>query len=934
MHDANPERVRSALSFLNPHDRRTWVKMAFAIKSDFGEDGFEIWDEWGSQHKRPAGEVKSTWKSAKPGGKVGLGSLFFEAKAAGWKDDTKYEKPSAAVIAQRQAAAAARQAAYEAEEAAAQEAAAQRAQAMLAAAAPAATHPYLASKSVASHGLSVGAWEYTDASTGEVYQIPGCLLIPMLDRKRRLHGLQCIEPSLGKPKRYLKDCAKRGKFFPIGKPKMHEGRRVFVFGEGYATCASVHESTGHMVLVCFDASNLLAVAQTVREADADAILLFAADNDLWNRRPDGTPENPGIDAATKAAKAVGGLVVPPPFCDGDATGRDDKGHLTGPKDWNDWHGINGADSVAEIFAQALAGGREPDPDPEPEPEPTPAEPDPEPPASTDEEPDSGMEDMVDYASHFAVLGYDRGLYYVFQHEQRQIIALKPSEVGSDSTMAMLAPREFWENHFPGEKPSTIDKRGFMDWFFRLAPKRGIFDNSCLRGRGAWIDDGRTVYHHGRYISVNGEKLEVGQIKSRFVYELARTLPMPADEQLSDADGARLVEIARMFRWSKPGAAALLAGWTFLAPICGALRWRPHIWLTGGAGTGKSTVLNDYVHGLLGDLSLFAQGSSSEAGIRQTLKADALPVLFDESEQNNDGEKRRIEGVLALIRQASTESTAKTLKGTISGGAMNFHIRSMFCLASIQVGMEHRADRDRLTQLTLLRPPETAQARKEWEDLKEALYFIGRDPGINRRLLRRAIELLPVCVHQNIAVFIAAAAKAFGSQRKGDQYGTLLAGCWCMASSKVATPAEADAMIASYDWNEFLEPGEVDDSEKALRAIMEAKIAHKGDVYSVATVVTVASNIPVDGVTLDAVTALRLMRDNGMNISAGRILFQNDSTALRKLVADTPFAVDLRGQLLRVPGAMKMEPRRFAGGSLHRSVGVPLHLVVNMDEPPI
>lgn len=927
MHDANPERVRSALHFLNPHDRSTWVKMAFAIKSDFGEDGFEIWDEWGSQHKRPAGEVKSTWKSAKPGGKVGLGSLFFEAKAAGWKDDTKHEKPSAAVIAQRQAAAAARQAAYEAEEAAAQEAAAQRAQAMLAAAAPATAHPYLASKSVASHGLSVGAWEYTDASTGEVYQIPGCLLIPMLDRKRRLHSLQCIEPSLGKPKRYLKDGAKRGKFFPIGKPQVLDGRRVFVFGEGYATCASVHEATGHMVLVCFDASNLLAVAQSVREADADAILLFAADNDLWNRRPDGTPENPGIDAATKAAKAVGGLVVSPPFCDGDATGQDDKGNPTGPKDWNDWTGINGADSVAEIFAQALAGGRDPDP----EPEPAPAEP-----ASIDAapEPDTGMEDMVDYASHFAVLGYDRGIFYVFQHEQRQIFPLKPSEVGSDSTMAMLAPREFWETHFPGEKPSTIDKRGFLDWFFRLAPKRGIFDNSFLRGRGAWIDDGRAVYHHGRYISVNGEKLEVGQIKSRFVYELARTLPMPADEPLSDADGARLVEIARMFRWSKPGAAALLAGWTFLAPICGALRWRPHIWLTGGAGTGKSTVLNDYVRGLLGELSLFAQGSSSEAGIRQTLKADALPVLFDESEQNNDGEKRRIEGVLALIRQASTESTAKTLKGTISGDAMNFHIRSMFCLASIQVGMEHRADRDRLTQLTLLRPPETAVARKEWEDLKEALYFIGRDPGINRRLLRRAIDLMPVCLHQNIDVFITAAAKAFGSQRKGDQYGTLLAGCWCMASSKVATPAEADAMIASYDWNEFLEPGEVDDSEKALRAIMEAKIAHKGDVYSVATVVTVASNIPVDGVTLDAVTALRLMRDNGMNISAGRILFQNDSTALRKLVADTPFAVDLRGQLLRVPGAMKMEPRRFAGGSLHRSVGVPLHLVVNMDGPPI
>ena len=34
-------------------------------------------------------------------------------------------------------------------------------------------------------------------------------------------------------------------------------------------------------------------------------------------------------------------------------------------------------------------------------------------------------------------------------------------------------------------------------------------------------------------------------------------------------------------------AVALAGWTTLAPICGALQWRPHVWLTGASGSGPS-----------------------------------------------------------------------------------------------------------------------------------------------------------------------------------------------------------------------------------------------------------------------------------------------------------------------------------------------------------
>ena len=76
------------------------------------------------------------------------------------------------------------------------------------------------------------------------------------------------------------------------------------------------------------------------------------------------------------------------------------------------------------------------------------------------------------------------------------------------------------------------------------------------------------------------------------------------------------------------------------------------------------------------------GQTTEAGIRQELRADALAVIFDEAEEDGEAARRRIQAVLALARQASSESGARTLKGTVHGGALQFRIRSMFCMASI------------------------------------------------------------------------------------------------------------------------------------------------------------------------------------------------------------------------------------------------------------
>jgi adenylylsulfate kinase-like enzyme len=83
---------------------------------------------------------------------------------------------------------------------------------------------------------------------------------------------------------------------------------------------------------------------------------------------------------------------------------------------------------------------------------------------------------------------------------------------------------------------------------------------------------------------------------------------------------------------------LLLGWTGCALIAGALPWRPHVWVTGSSATGKSTLQKALEH-LLDGGALHTQ-DATEAALRQLLKQQTLPVLFDELEANEDNRRAR------------------------------------------------------------------------------------------------------------------------------------------------------------------------------------------------------------------------------------------------------------------------------------------------------
>lgn len=854
-----------------------------------------------------------------------------------WKADTASCKPLSREereeIRRKQEEARARKAA---EEAALQAHAAKRAQAMWDAAAECSEHPYLSRKGVGAYGVRVGEfWKERRDGSGSYLAAKDALLIRMRDAVGTT-GLQAIYASAVKvgeetrDKDFVYGAKKAGCWATIGKPTELNGLVTLLIVEGYATGASVHEATGLGVIVAFDAGNLLAVGREVRRLMPNVRLVFAADNDQWTERP---VANPGLTKARDAAATVAGDVVAPEFADVECK----------PTDWNDLHVQAGLAEVRRQLMVVLA----PQPEPEAE-EPPPIESaddygpmefdDPAPaspaPAAAAPEPDVPDEEEIENP-YFTVRGHDRSSIFVYQHEMKMVVSRGLSDWG-EAALTSIAPLHWWELNFPGEK--GLSKKLAVNWLQRMAYRRGYFDPNSLRGRGAWRDDGRHVFHFGHKLWVDGAMMDVTKVDSTYIYEQGRRLRLPASEPLSTADGKRLFESFQMFAWTRPASAILMAGWCALAPVGGALRWRPHAWVTGGAGSGKTTILN-YVHWLLNGTNIYAQGNSTEAGIRQTLRTDSRPVIFDESEQNNDREAMRMQNVLSLVRQSSTESDAQTLKGTQGGDAMHFVIRSMFCMGSIQVGLKQQADMERISILAL-KPKRSgeaddARASDTWKRISGGLAAIRADPDLPARLLHRSLKLLPITV-QNVEVFAQAAAEKFGSQRDGDQYGALLAGAWSLVSMKLATIDEARAMISRYDWSDYLEGSETEESDKALSALMGRLVRAKPGEVSFYELTQRAAGVDCDLRDINRREADNILRRYGLMIRWGdssriedaALLVANKHPELERVMETTPYAADLRGQLLRLHGAERHpHPEKFLGVQ-SRAVRIPLALVLN------
>jgi hypothetical protein len=544
--------------------------------------------------------------------------------------------------------------------------------------------------------------------------------------------------------------------------------------------------------------------------------------------------------------------------------------------------------------------------------------------------DSDVDDAKTASSlPFRPLGFDHGIYYYLPAAACQVIALTAAQ-HNKSHFLQLANLEWWANGF-GDERGRIDWDSAQNAIMGACISQGVYDPSRVRGRGAWADADRVILHLGNRLVINGRshpitKLPAG-FKSYFFYENAKAIDGPGADQLSDDLAFKIRCIAERFRWETPASANLLLGWIVLAPVCGSLNWRPHIWVTGGAGTGKTTILKSFMKPLLGGMFEGATGGTTEAGLRGQLRSDAIPVVFDELEQNEQKDKQVVQNILALARIASSEG-GKIYKGTTSGGSNTFEIRSMFCVSSINVALIQRADLDRFCVLGLRKDQ---MDKDDWSEFEQQILEACTEEN-GRRLVARTLQQIPV-IRKNAKTLATALARRFG-QRFGDQYGTLLAGAWTLEAGGGGelTLQMAGQWIDQMDW----ESREVDatdaDEIKCLNHILQALIqVDGGKRMSVLELVQMAQRgvlfaIPGRDHPSDEIETI--LGRYGLKVMSGLLAIANNSTNLQSLLKDTPWAGNAyRQSLRRVTGATTSSNTiRFKGCGVARATLVPLETV--------
>jgi len=407
----------------------------------------------------------------------------------------------------------------------------------------------------------------------------------------------------------------------------------------------------------------------------------------------------------------------------------------------------------------------------------------------------------------------------YQHRQTgQIASIKPTATAGP--LLQLAPIGWWESfHYKGK--DGIDWPGACSEVIEAANTAGVFAPERIRGRGVWMEGERVIWHLGDRLEVDGVEIGLADHRSANYYACLPTLAVDRTvAPLSDAEGQRILSAVEAMGWSTPLDHLHLLGWAVLANVGGALEKRPVLQLTSKFGSGKTYTRERVLEPLLAGLAI-SRSNSSEAGIRQLLRADTLPVLIDESEGEDHG---RREGHLRLARLSYDGSP--TDRGTTHGQAISYAVRSSVAMVGINTTITNPADRSR-TVVVGRQQLEQAQ----WADVdRQVRELLTAETGA--RLLRRAVNHVPI-LRANVATFrrvVEGQLRRGAAARAGDTYGALLAGAHLLVSTAAVDDAQALDWLDSIDWSAGLALGEAgaeeQDSTAESRQCLEHLLSHE------------------------------------------------------------------------------------------------------------
>lgn len=563
-------------------------------------------------------------------------------------------------------------------------------------------------------------------------------------------------------------------------------------------------------------------------------------------------------------------------------------------------------------------------------------------------------------NHFRCLGSDVSGRMFFMNMRAALIFESSTGSMSKTFLLRLADLDFWRQVAPqrDDRGITIGVNWDMatDFMFRETEEAGYWNGRREVRQGAKLDKGRIVFHTGERLWIEGRGVESIQSQGdhhlEYFYTQSSDYPMPDMENpfpQNSPEVRKLLDIIKRLDWrseSRNRATLSLFGYLTISPICGILKWRPHIWLDGSRGAGKTWVMQNIVNPTLGKYREMVKSNSTESGLRNLMNSRAIPVIFDEAEGTSQRDKSRMDEILSLARHTSSETDSVVAQGVSGGGSSkSYEISSMFLLSSITNRITSPADRTRFARLSLA-------SGLRGDDFTQTIEIPARDlitPQFSSRLIARMIIQA-----KNAEVVVDRMVRTLMShnmeRRIADVYGVFAAGCWMALRDDVPeSEAEASAFIQQEFGaiRELIEINEELTTNRDHEVILSSIMSHAARIdtqngspvtESVAVLLRIAAGVIEDDSNVSPRDAFRVLSDMGIRpandttpVDAGSdtgvttFLIHKASPVIKKILNDTPYDSNYADILRQSPRITMGKTVRFRSLSHDRPVVVPVQM---------